>query len=204
MTVDLEFGWAKFGMGIPFTTTGMVPYTRTVTLYPEMTRTTGVTWTPVLAGPQCVQIRLHSEGYESQESQRNVDVTERPPCGETKVFTFTVYNDSPFTVTVDIGTITFNVPADWQITVTPSPTLEIDPFDEGVVTVTVQIPCPSTYQALQSLWSIQAVQQAAGSTPTIDVEGYVKGELKGGIEIQFEEPVKEQHWIYLPLVLRNQ
>ena len=204
MTVGLEFGWAQFGMGIPFTTTGMVPYTRSVTLYPEMTRTATVTWTPVLAGPQCVQIRLHSEGYESQQSQRNVDVGLRPPCGETKVFTFTVYNDSPFTVTVDIGTITFNVPADWQITVTPSPTLEIDPFDEGVVTVTVQIPCPSTYQALQSLWSIRAVQQAAGSIPTIDVEGYVEGALKGGIEIQFAEPVSEQHWIYLPLVLRNQ
>jgi len=203
MTVDLEFGWADFGIGIPFTTTGMVPTTRSVTLGPEMTKTATVAWTPVRSGHQCVQIRLHTEGYESQESQRNVDVAERPPCGETKAFTFTVYNDAPFSVTVDVGSITFNVPADWQITVTPSPTLQLGPFNEGVVTVTVQIPCPPTFQAVQSLWTIQAVQQAAGSIPTIDVEAYVEGVLKGGIEIQFAEPVLERHWIYMPLVLRN-
>ena len=204
MTVDLEFGWADFGIGIPFTTTGMVPYTRSVTLGPEMTKTATVAWTPVQSGHQCVQIRLHTEGYESQESQRNVDVAERPPCDETKVFTFTVYNDSPLPATVDVGMITFNVPAHWQITVTPSPTLELGAWDEGVVTVTVQIPCPPTLQVLQSLRSIQAVQEAAGSISTIDVEGYVEGQLKGGIEIQFAAPATEQHWIYMPLVLRNQ
>lgn len=181
----------------------MVPYTRSVTLGPEMTQTATATWTPVQSGHQCVQVRLNAEGYESQESQRNVDVSERPPCGETKVFTFTVYNDSPFPVTVDVGTITFNVPAEWQITVTPSPTLELAALAEGAVTVMVQIPCPPTFQMVQSLRSIQAVQQAAGSIPTIDVEGYVEGELKGGIEIQFAAPVPERHWIYMPLILRN-
>jgi len=204
ITVDLAFGWAAFGVGIPFTTTGMVPPTRSVTLGPMLTETATVTWTPVLSGHQCIQVRLNTEGYEPQQSQRNVDVTERPPCGETKVFTFTVYNDSALNVTVDVGTITFNVPADWQITVTPSPTLALGPFDEGVITVTVQIPCPSTLQALQAHASTEAIQQAAGSVPTIDVEGYVAGELKGGIEIQFAESVAEHQRIYLPLVLRNQ
>ena len=127
----------------------------------------------------------HAGVYEPQRSQRNVDVTERPPCNQTKVFTFTVYNDSPFTVTVDVGMITFNVPADWQVTVTPSPTLEIGPFDEGVVTVSVLIPCPPQSRAMFETQAIYAIQQAAGSVPTIDVEGYVKGELKGGIELQF-------------------
>jgi len=205
MTVDLKFGWADFGMGIPFTTTGMVPYTRSLTLYPEMTQTATVTWTPTRAGHQCVQIWLSDpEGvYEPQRSQRNVDVTERPPCNQTRVFTFTVYNDTPLSATVEVGLITFNVPADWQITVTPSPTLELGPWSSGVVTVTVLIPCPSLSLATYGMQAIYAIQQASGSVPTIDVEGYVDGKLKGGIEIQFAEPAAEQHWIYLPVVLRN-
>jgi hypothetical protein len=204
-TINLEFGWADFGMGIPFTTTGMVPYTHSVTLAPEMTQTATVTWTPTQAGHQCIQVWLSDpEGvYEPQRSQRNVDVSERPPCGQTRVFSFTVYNDSPFTATVDVGMITFNVPEEWQVTVTPSPTLEIGPFDDAVITVTVHIPCPSLSRALFETQAIYAIQQAAGSVPTIDVEGYVEGELVGGIELQFEEPAVEYSWIYLPLVLRN-
>ena len=203
MTVDLEFGWANYGFGIPFTTTGMTPYTQSVTLGPVMTKTATVTWRPALSGPQCVQIRLNSEGYESQESRRNVDVRERPPCGETRVYTVTIHNDETLTVTVDVGLITFNVPADWQITITPSPTLEIGPLSSGVLTVNVQIPCLLTAQARQAQTLIQAIQQASGSIPTIDVEGYVEGELIGGIEIQFAEAVLERYWTYLPLILRN-
>ncbi|HOU11595.1 MAG TPA: NEW3 domain-containing protein [Anaerolineae bacterium] len=206
MTVDLKFGWADFGMGIPFTTTGMVPYTRSLTLSPAMTQTATVTWTPTQAGHQCVQVWLSDpEGvYEPQRSQRNVDVTERPPCNQTRVFTMTIYNDSPLTATVDVGLITFNVPADWQITVTPTPTLELGPWSSGVVTVTVLIPCPLLSAAMFEAQTIYAVQQASGSVPTIDVEGYVDGELVGGLELQFEGAAPEEpHMIYLPLVLKD-
>ncbi|MBN2391882.1 MAG: hypothetical protein JXR84_14235, partial [Anaerolineae bacterium] len=186
-TINLEFGWADFGMGIPFTTTGMVPYTRSVTLAPEMTQTASVTWTPAQAGHQCVQVWLTDPSgvYEPQRSQRNVDVAERPPCGQTRVFTFTVYNGTSASVTVYVGMITFNVPAEWQITVTPSPTLELNPWSEGVITVEVLIPCPPLTRALFDAYAIDAIQQAAGSVPTIDVESYISGTLVGGIEIQF-------------------
>ncbi len=203
MTVALEFGWADFGMGIPFTHTGMTPHTHSLTLGPEMTQTATVTWTPVQTGHQCIQVWLSDPAgvYEPQRSQRNVDVTERPPCNETRVYTFTVFNDTPFPATVDIGLITFNVPADWQITVTPTPTLELDPWSSGVVTVTVLLPCPPLSSATHD--TIYAIQQASGSIPTIDVEGYVNGQLVGGIEIQFGEPAQAPLSIYLPLVLRN-
>jgi hypothetical protein len=204
MTIELEFGWADFGMGIPFTTTGMAPPTRTVTLGAGMTTTVGVTWTPSQGGHQCVQVRLSdpSGTYEPQLSQRNVDVAERPPCGVTRVFSFTVYNDSPFTVTVDLGMVTFNVPPEWEVTTVPSDTMEIGPFGEGVVTVLVHIPCPGTTTALRAQQEVAAMQEAAGGVPTIDVEGYVEGELVGGIEIQFEG--EEEQTIYLPVVLREQ
>jgi hypothetical protein len=203
VTVDLEFGWAKFGMGIPFTTTGMAPPTRTVTLGAEMTATVGVTWTPPQGGHQCVQVRLSdpSGTYEPQLSQRNVDVAERPPCGITQVYTFTVYNHSPFTATVDLGTVTFNVPAEWEVTTVPSDTLELGPYEEGVVTVLLHIPCPETASALRAQQEVAAMQEAAGGVATIAVEGYVEGELVGGIELRFEG---EGAWeVYLPVVLRE-
>ena len=95
VTVELEFGWADFGIGIPFTTTGMLPYTRTITLSPGMVGTPSIEWTPIQSGHQCVIVHLTDpQGiYVPQESQRNVDVIEDPPCGEVQVYNFTVMND---------------------------------------------------------------------------------------------------------------
>jgi hypothetical protein len=203
VTVELQFGWAKFGMGIPFSTTGMVPYTRSLTLSPEMTAAAEVKWRPVYSGHQCVRVLLSDAGgiYGSQESQRNVDVVEQAPCGVTKVFTFTVYNDSPISAVVDIGLISFNVPADWEVTVVPSDTLELGPFSAGVVTVTVKIPCPQTPGARQARREIVRLQKAAGAVPTVDAEGYIEGDLVGGIELQFPG-FGEGMLIYLPIITK--
>lgn len=204
MTVALEFGWAKFGMGIPFTNTGMTPYTQSVTLGPAMTRTVEVNWQPQLAGPQCVMILMSDPDgiYGPQESQRNVDVVERPPCGETKVFSFTLYNDSPFTNTVDLGVLTFDVPATWEVTTVPSSTMELGPNSSGIVLVQVMIPCPPTFADHLIVNNVQRIQQVAGSVPIIDVEGYIEGDLVGGIELQFEPPAEpEKNNIYLPAIL---
>jgi hypothetical protein len=202
-TVTVLFGWAKFGMGIPFTTTNVVPPTRTMELGTAMTATAWVSWTPTYAGHQCVQVKVidPEHEYEDLVSQRNVDVVRRPPCGQTKTFTFTVYNDSPLTVTVDIGLITFNVPANWQVTTVPSDTLELGPFSEGSVQVIVEIPCQLTLQAMRTMRETHILQQEADGLPTIDVEGYIDGELAGGIEIQFEEDGFRM--VYLPIVLRD-
>jgi len=125
-----------------------------------------------------------AEVYTDMVSQRNVDVVERPPCGVTRIFTFTVYNDSDMTVTVDLGMITFNVPENWEVTTDPEGEMEIGPFSEGVVKVIVKIPCPTMrLQATEQY--ITRLQEEAGSIPTIDVEGYISGTLVGGIEIQF-------------------
>ena len=201
--VEVAFGWARFGMGIPFTSTGMLPPTRTVMLAPQITTTVAVTWTPSAAGHQCVLVRLNDvDGdYQEQWSQRNVDVEERPPCDVTKTFTFTVYNDSPFTATVDVGMITFNVPADWQVSVSPSGSVEIGPYGEATITVTVTIPCGSGSRSAYGQREIDALQVEAGSVPTVDVEGYIDGELAGGIEIQFVPP--EERYLYLPILLRG-
>ena len=179
--VNVEFGWANFGLGIPFTSAGMVPPTRTVQLAPQTTTAVDTVWTPAQSGHQCIMVRLTDpEGQlEEQWSQRNVDVSEAPPCGVTKVFTFTVYNDSPGTVTVDIGMITFNVPQDWEVTTEPSGSVAIGPFDEVEIKVIVRIPCPPAMQVADIL------RRAGSGAPAIDVEGYINGDLVGGIQIEF-------------------
>ena len=205
-TVNLEFGWANFGIGIPFTSTGMAPPTRTVELGPLMAVTSTVMWTPSMSGHQCVLVKLNdADGiYEEQWSQRNVDVERTPPCGTTQEFTFTVYNDSPFKVSVDVGMIIFNVPADWTVTVSPTGTIQIAKFSQAVITVTVSIPCPPTLNYLSARQDIAAIQAFAGSVPTIDVEAYEQGELVGGIEIRFDDSIgPDLGTLYLPLVLRN-
>jgi hypothetical protein len=205
-TVNLEFGWAQFGIGIPFSTTGMVPPTRTVELGPLMSVTSTVTWTPTLAGHQCILVKLNDAAniYEEQWSQRNVDVERTPPCGMTKTYTFTVYNDSPFMVTIDIGMITFNVPADWQVTVNPTGTVQMGAFSSLEIDVSVNIPCAMSINAIQNTQEIAEIQQAAGSVPTIDVEAYKEGTLLGGIEIVFDDTyVPDFSSLFLPIVTRN-
>jgi hypothetical protein len=104
---------------------------------------------------------------------------------------------------VDIGLITFNVPAEWEVTVVPSDTLELGPFDEGVVIVTVRIPCPVMSAAPCTSKEIYLLQQGAGGVPTIDVEGYIEGQAVGGIELQFQGAVEHPRLLYLPIILRN-
>ena len=112
-----------------------------------------------------------------------------------------MYNDSPFTVTIDLGLITFDVPEDWEVSTDPEGSVEVGPFGELEVKVHVRIPCPGSLQLMQDARSMYALQQAAGGVPTIDVEGYIDGELIGGIEIQFD--VEIQYDVYLPVVLRD-
>ena len=139
--------------------------------------------------------------YEDLISQRNVDVVERPPCGETKDVHLYRLQRLTSAVTVDIGMITFNVPADWQVTTDPSTTLELGPLAEGTVTVSVSIPCPTTRQAMLAQQELATLQLGAGGAPIVDVEGYVGGELVGGIELQFPP---RRLYVYLPLIFRSQ
>jgi len=200
VTVELEFGWANFGMGIPFTSTGMDPMTQTLTLQPATIATASVEWIPSMSGHQCVIVYLTDPDkiYEPQQSQRNVDVVNRPPCGTTEIYTFTLANDTPIPVTVDLGLITFNVPADWVVTTVPSGSVQVGPYDELEVEVHVTIPCPTSLQAVLELYRLYAIQAESGGIPIIDVEGYVDGVLIGGIELQFESEVL--YHTLLPLI----
>jgi hypothetical protein len=202
-TVELTFGWANFGVGIPFTTTGMSPPTRTLSIGPYVTGTAGVTWTPMTSGHHCLQVIVTDPAgdFEPQRSQRNLDVFDRPPCGTTRVFSFTLYNNTQLTATLDLGLMAFNVPPHWQVTTVPSGTVEIGPFGEEVVLVILEIPCLGSSASMAAQHALFALQDQVGSVPIIDVEAYKGGQLLGGIELQFPPPAKR--FVYLPVVLRN-
>jgi hypothetical protein len=162
-----------------------------------------VTWTPQFSGKHCIRVELlDPQGvYQPQWIQRNIDVVKRPQCGQAQAFPFTVYNDSPATATVEIGMATLNVPSNWEVTTVPSATLDLGPYSKGEIKVQVRIPCASTLQQAAAAQQIARLQGQAGSVPTIDVEGYIKGELVGGIELRFEP--EEQLQLYLPIVFRQ-
>ncbi len=199
-TVAVQFSWANFGIGIPF---GPINGLRTVTLPPHSTVKVCITWVPPVGGHVCIQVELFAEGYQPQRSQRNIDVQQRPQCGETKTFTFTVHNDSNEMVTVDLGMIAFNVPPDWQVTLNPSGSVQLGPGQNLIVTVTVHIPCPSPSLAADRALQTARLQAASGSAPTIDVEAYIDGELVGGIELRFGSNELLEPRLYLPLVCKG-
>jgi len=202
VTVDLDYAWAAFGMGIPFTTTGITPSHQTITLFPGVTDTVSSVWVPSLSGPQCVQIRLNDpQGqYEPQVSQRNVNVVEDQGICDSSVYTFTLSNPLPFTVTVEIGTMGFNLPPGWTYTVDPTQ-VELGPGEQVVITVTITIPCLSTSEAWQQQRQIATLQQEASGVPVLDVEGYIQGELVGGVEYRFPSALGPPGVrLYLPLI----
>jgi hypothetical protein len=200
-TIRVEFWVANFGFGIPFTNTNIVPTMTLVTLGPGISQTVWALWTPASAGNWCIQIRLKDPNnqYPDQISQRNVHVERRDfrPC---QPFTkeFLLQNSTPLTVTVTIGASAINLPPGWTYSTNITETT-LGPFQSITVTVTITPPCGLAAQGWLTPQGTLVTGGASGPA-TIDVEGYVDGQLLGGIEIQLEAAPPK---IYLPLVLRH-
>jgi len=201
-TISLQFGWADFGFGIPFTTTNVVPTQTVIMLGPHLSTTVSANWTPPYSGNFCVQILLmNKQTGESLRSQRNIYAIEVPEneC-ESFIKQFLLQNPTPETVTVTIGVGTFNFPPDWDYSVSPTEAV-LGPYESITVTVVITPPCEVNAQGLsQPLAALNAVNT---SNPTkIQVEGYNQnGELVGGVELQLIAPVQQP--IYLPFVSRG-
>ena len=199
-TIRVEFAVANFGMGIPFTSTNVVPTYRVITLGPGLSQTVSAVWTPPSAGHWCIQIKLVDPNgqYPDQFSQRNVDVERREwtPCVP---FTkdFWLQNSASDTVTVTLGSNAINLPAGWTWSTNITQTV-LAPYQGITVTLTITPPCGLAAQSMLTPQGTLDTGGASGSA-TIDVEGYVDGELIGGVEVQLEAAPPE--WkIYLPIV----
>lgn len=73
----------------------------------------------------------------------------------------------------------------------------LGPYQSLTVTLTITPPCPLSASALNAALAINS----SGGPPEINVEGYVDGELLGGIQVQLAGA--PTYPLYLPLVLRN-
>ncbi len=199
-TIRVEFRVASYGFGIPFTNTNIVPTYRVITLGPGLSQTVWAVWTPPLPGSWCIQITLINpvNPYPEQTSRRNVHVERRDwqPCLPFNK-DFWLQNSTPLTVTVSIGANAINLPAGWTYSTNITQTV-LGPNQGITVTLTITPPCGLTSQAWLTPQGTLDTGGASGPA-TIDVEGYVDGELIGGIEVQLEAAPPE--WlIYLPIV----
>jgi len=198
-TITIQFGWANFGFGIPFTNTNVTPTLTVITLGPHMTTTVGADWIPPYSGDFCVEIILtNEETGEELHSRRNVHVIEVPeaPC-ESFVKEFWLQNATPLTVTVTIGESAINLPPGWTYSVTPTEVI-LGPFEGITVTVTITPPCELGTPA----WISGLDEDGNLSPPKLQVEGYDQnGTLIGGVELQIVSVVQQP--VYLPFALRN-
>jgi len=199
-TVRVEYWVANFGFGIPFTNTNIVPTYRVITLTPGMSQTVYAVWTPPSPGNWCIQIKLvdPNNQYPEQISRRNVHVERRDwqPCVPFNK-DFWLQNSTPQTVTVSIGANAINLPPDWSYTTNITQTV-LAPYQGITVTLTITPPCGLSKEAW--LTPLGTLDTGGASGPaTIDVEGYVDGELLGGIQVQLEAAPPE--WkLYLPII----
>ena len=198
--ITVQFGWANFGAGIPFSQVGVTPAQTHITLLPNEVTTVSAQWTPNMGGSTCVQIILTDDDTGAElRSQRNVEVFNFDPA-QCQSFTqqFLLMNDSDVTVTVTIGSSAINFPPGWTYTVDPTQVV-LGPGESVTITLVITPPCELTARGWQLAPS--AIKDASTSGPLkIQVEGYdQEGTLIGGIEVQVNT---SQSILYLPVISR--
>jgi hypothetical protein len=195
-TITIQFSWADFGVGIPFTNTNVIPEHNTLTLGQHMTATVSAEWTPPHSGDFCVQAILDNEETgEELHSQHNIYVFKVPevPC-ESFVKEFELQNSTPDIVTVTIGANAINLPPGWTYSVDPTEAV-LAPYESIAVTVVITPPCELDTPG----WISGLTADGNLSRPKLRVEGCDQnGTLIGGIELEFVSAV--QHPVFLPLV----
>jgi hypothetical protein len=198
--ISVQFGWADFGFGIPFTTTGVAPTQTALSLGAHMTATVGAQWTPPRSGDFCVQILLDNpETQETLRSQRNVHVEQVPGATCTPIVQdFWLQNSTALTVTVTLGASAINLPPGWTYSVDPEEVI-LGPYEGITVTVTVTPPCaPGGAGA-----PIPLAPAADLSSPAVlQVEGYDQdGALVGGVAVELV--AAQTRRVFLPVISRK-
>jgi hypothetical protein len=183
--VTVTFGVANFGIGWPFTQTGIVMPTVVVNVPPMGMARAQTLWMPWLQGHFCVQIKLESAGHEPVYSQRNMDVGEPLKLGESHSRPIQIYN--PMTQVVTITLALINHRPEWQMTLTPTVFANVMPGAVNTATLTVQPPDPTNPQERE-----EQLKSLADERPIADVEAYINGELMpngGGIRKIAKPPI---------------
>ena len=153
--VVVNFAWANFGIGLPFTP---IDGPRPVHLPPYSLVKTCIHWVPPISGHVCLQVTLEAQGYAPQRSQRNMDVNEPLQPGVADSLTFPVGNPLAQTATITLGMVPYQ--EGWVISLSQDVLPDVRPGEVRQVTLTVT---PPAGQPLPP-----------DDTPVVDVEAYIR------------------------------
>ena len=181
--VTVTFGVANFGIGLPFSTAGIMTPTMVLNIPPFGASQAKTIWIPPFGGHFCVQVLLQSPGHEQVWSQRNMDVGEPLKLGVPNARSFPVGNPTTGVATVTLALV--NHRPGWVAEITPNVLPNMRPGATQMVTLTVVPPPPSADPAEREL----QIRGLADELPIVDVEAYVNGRLIGGIRKIAKPPV---------------
>jgi len=188
--VTVTFSEAVFGAGIGFT-----PFkTQAFTLPPNSLQKYCVNWTPIPSASmhRCLLVELDQAGWQTQRSQRNLEIEQRPPLFDpsTVHIPFSIGNPFPFDSHLDLNGILIGL-NQWTPKFVPDP-----PPD---------LPVGGKY--IGELQLVPAVQQQSpqvaspsfsGDVVRVDVEVKLNGEPASGFSVEFAAPLK----VFLPLIMK--
>jgi hypothetical protein len=181
--VTVTFGVSHFGIGMPFTQTGIMTPTMVINVPPMGMARAKTLWMPQFNGHVCAQIQLQSPGHEPVWSQRNIDVGEPLRLGVSHSRIVEVRNPTTEVATITLALI--NHRPEWQVTLTPTLFVNIGQGVVKTATLTVQPPQPSTNPQERE----EQLKALADERPIVDVEAYINGELIGGIRKIAKPPI---------------
>jgi hypothetical protein len=173
--ITVTFEWGNLGIGLPFTP---INGPLSTTLPPLQAGVVGITWVPPFGGEFCVRVKVEAPFFaEPFYSARNISIVRLPePYGLPEVFQFEVghVGDIAQPLTVTMASI-LHLP-DWQVSLKPARIV----FEPGQLyaTAVLTITPPANPADLPK-----------DGGPVVDVEGYVDGNLIGGIRKVWRPPV---------------
>ena len=180
--VTVTFEVANFGIGLPFTTTGIMTPTMVLKIPPFGAARAKTIWIPPFGGHFCVRIWLRSAGHEPVWSQRNIDVGEPLRLGEPHARPIIVGN--PLTEVATITLALVNHRPGWTTELTPTVLANVQPGMTRTVVLTVTPPLPPVGPDRE-----RELLSLADERPIVDLEAYVDGELIGGIRKIAKPPI---------------
>ena len=193
-TVTVTFKEADFGAGVPFTPILPPPATRSFNLPPHSVQKYCVDWQPKAGGTlhRCLLVELDQPGFQTQRSQRNVDLVNRRTLsnpGNIHI-PFTVGNPFPFTSKLDLTGILIGL-NQWTPKFLPDPPPEL--------------PIGGMYHG--ELMLVPAVQQnglapaaepsISGDVVRVDVSVNLNDQPYSGFSVDFS-----LRQVYLPLIMK--
>jgi hypothetical protein len=181
--VTVTFGVANFGIGLPFSTAGIVTPTMVLHIPPLGAVRAKTIWIPSFGGHFCVRVLLQSPGHEPVWSQRNMDVGEPLRLGQPHARLIPIGNPTTEIATVTLALV--NHRPGWTVQITPAVLPNMLPGAVRTATLTVVPPPPSPDPVERE----RQIRGLADELPIVDVEAYVNGDLIGGIRKIAKPPV---------------